>query len=266
MEDLGQRLDICEVLGTIKSHFTKLRSDSWVHEYVFKKAKNAFVEDRTVFKSKNLVESMDNAYEGFLMSLVKNTPLEEKAEGLENFILPDADEVDMKEWHGRDGYEQYSISTGDFSTIECSSSNSAASVSTEGVSIEEAIFEETVVEEAVVEGVPVEGVPIEEAPIEEAPIEEAPIKEAPIDETAVDETAVDEAIVKNLPSKNLPSSSLARAKPSTCSKRKDGRTASPVEPCSTKWPSDWLRLPGFRGSGRRMLQAISKGSASASWS
>ncbi|KAH6613215.1 hypothetical protein C7974DRAFT_77084 [Boeremia exigua] len=181
MEDIGQRLDICEVLGAIKSQFTKLQSDSWVHDYVFKKAKTAFAEDRTVFKSNNLAESTDNAYEGFLMrciidsyderifhmaetervllekldnhalaspdKLVKNTLSEEKAEGLEDFILPDVDDVDVKESRDQDEHEQYSISTGDFSTIECSSSDSAASASTESVSIEEAIVEEAIVEE-----------------------------------------------------------------------------------------------------------------------
>lgn len=225
LKDIGQRLDICEVFGAIKGHFTKLRSDSWVHDYVFKKAKTEFAKDQTVFKSKNLTECMDDAYGRFLMrcmidsyeerilhmaeterlllekldehtraspkKLVKNTLLEEKAEGLEDFILPDVDDVDMKEWHGQDGCEQYSISTGYFSTIECSSSGSAASVSTEEISIEEAV-----VEEAVVEGVPVEGVPVEQVPVEEVAVEEANADEVPIEETAAEEATVEETIVE----------------------------------------------------------------------
>jgi hypothetical protein len=126
MEDLGQRLDICDFLRAIKSHFKELQSSSWVHDYVSEKVKTAFAENPTLFKSKDFVKSMDNAYEGFLMRCVidsydkrivnmteterllsdkldehmrgfrnnstEDTLPEGKTEGLEEFVPPDVDD------------------------------------------------------------------------------------------------------------------------------------------------------------------------------
>jgi hypothetical protein len=65
------RLDIFEILGAIKSDFTKLGPDSWVHAFLHAKAKTAFETDHTVFSSEAFLGCLDNvALRDFMLRCV----------------------------------------------------------------------------------------------------------------------------------------------------------------------------------------------------
>ncbi|KAJ4319696.1 hypothetical protein N0V94_003755 [Neodidymelliopsis sp. IMI 364377] len=165
MEDHGSRMTICQALGAIKDHFSKLESPSWIHDYVCKRVKVAFAEDHTVFKSTTFLEIIGNVdYDKFMMrcvmdsyderiaqmaeaekafserlnqqryeardTLVRCSDPEEKKGKVEELILPHVDEA-IEKRYGREVSEQCSISIGDPCTTECSSLECAASICVE---------------------------------------------------------------------------------------------------------------------------------------
>lgn len=74
MDHLGSKLSICEVVGAIKQHFSKLKSPSWMHEYVRKRVDKAFAEDHTIFRSTTFLDAGGNAdCDRFLMGCVMDS-------------------------------------------------------------------------------------------------------------------------------------------------------------------------------------------------
>lgn len=165
MDHLGSKLSICEVVGAIKQHFSKLKSPSWIHDYVRKRVNKAFAEDHTIFRSTTFLEAVGNAdCDRFLMGCVMDSydrrlaymakvekTLSEKLEQQileardtsvgdtvpeknammpEGFILPRLDEG-IKVHNDRGTSEQCNILTDAACTTGRSSFNYAASFSVE---------------------------------------------------------------------------------------------------------------------------------------
>lgn len=61
IEEHGSNLDIFEILRTIDDDFSKLRPNSWVHDYLQQKAKVAFEQDHTVFTNEAFLQDLNNA-------------------------------------------------------------------------------------------------------------------------------------------------------------------------------------------------------------
>ncbi|KAG9196912.1 hypothetical protein G6514_003046 [Epicoccum nigrum] len=73
IEEHGSRLDLIEILDTIDSDFPKLCRDSWVHEYLRRKAMAAFEQDHTVFANEALFRDInDTVLLKFLMQCIFN--------------------------------------------------------------------------------------------------------------------------------------------------------------------------------------------------
>ena len=60
IEEHGSGLDLVQVLNAIDGDFSKLCQDSWVHEYLRRKAKAAFEQDHTVFTDGALLQDLNN--------------------------------------------------------------------------------------------------------------------------------------------------------------------------------------------------------------
>ncbi|KAF3031176.1 hypothetical protein E8E12_000811 [Didymella heteroderae] len=74
MNDLGSKLSICKVIGAIKQHFSKLKSPSWIHDYIRKRINDAFAKDHTIFRSTTFLEGVGNAVcDRFLMGCVMDS-------------------------------------------------------------------------------------------------------------------------------------------------------------------------------------------------
>lgn len=162
MEEHGSRLNVFETLEAFKDHFSKLDSKSWVHNYLSKKAKAAFEENHTVFKTKAFMESADDAgLNKFMMGCVidlyddkishmidlekemfhkvdqqdrmvrgepvGNIVLEQNMEVQQDFIAPQIDEPTVDECCGH--FEQDEMSTDGFCTMSCPSPGYAVDVS-----------------------------------------------------------------------------------------------------------------------------------------
>lgn len=71
IEEHGAWINIFEVLEAIKDHFAKLSPDSWVHDYVRRKAKAEFERDHTIFNNDCFLEGLgDPALAKFMMGCV----------------------------------------------------------------------------------------------------------------------------------------------------------------------------------------------------
>jgi hypothetical protein len=155
IEEYGSRLDLIEILDAIDSDFPKLCRDSWVHEYLRRKAMAAFEQDHTVFTNEALFRDINNTVLlKFLMQCIFNlykarlshvlSTEKEQCHGLERqtqcaqdllpdtnalaleqkreFIVPLADEVPLEQSCESD-VEDVATSE-DFCTISCPSSDS----------------------------------------------------------------------------------------------------------------------------------------------
>jgi hypothetical protein len=154
IEEHGSRLDLIEILDTIDSDFSKLCQNSWVHDYLRRKAKAAFEQDCTVFTNGALFRNIDNtAFLKFLMrytfnlynarlshvlstgkeqfggldgqaECARDLPPDKNTPALEqngDFIIPLADDVPLGQ-SCEQGVEDVATSE-DFCTISCPSSD-----------------------------------------------------------------------------------------------------------------------------------------------
>lgn len=60
IEEHGSRLSLVEILDAIDNDFSKLRQDSWVHDYLRRKAKAAFQTDHTIFTQETFLQNLSN--------------------------------------------------------------------------------------------------------------------------------------------------------------------------------------------------------------
>jgi hypothetical protein len=165
MDNLGSKLSFCEVVGAIKHHFPKLKSPSWIHDYVRKRTNDAFAVDNAVFKITAFLKGIGNAdYDRFMMGCVTDSyderlahmakaekalsekleqqtfeaqdtavrgAVPEKKEKMpEGFVIPGLDEAVEVIYDGENS-EQCSVLTMELRTTGRSSPNYAASFSVE---------------------------------------------------------------------------------------------------------------------------------------
>jgi hypothetical protein len=60
MEEHALQLTIFEILDAVKTHFSGLEPDSWVHGFLRRKTQEAFEQDYSVFRNEALLETLDN--------------------------------------------------------------------------------------------------------------------------------------------------------------------------------------------------------------
>jgi len=164
MEGHGSDLSIFEVLSATENHFSKLTKKSWVHDYLPKRAREAFEENHGIFKTEAFLESIGGAefyrfmmtcavdlYDDKISRMIEtekemSQELDENNRVLrghsiqnvedhgdlnsshEDLIPHHADEDTLDEISADEIFEHDALAEGDLSTFSCSSSNRAVDV------------------------------------------------------------------------------------------------------------------------------------------
>lgn len=157
MEGHGSLLSIFEILSATDSYFSKLARESWVHDYLPRRAREAFEEDHGIFKTEAFLESVGGAeLYRFMMTCAidlyddkisrmtdAETELKQRLVLHNGLVQDEPVEDDVLEQSVKDqehftSTQHDTFSSDDFCTISCPSSGCPVNVTLEEtVSVEE---------------------------------------------------------------------------------------------------------------------------------